>query len=345
MKKIVLIEKNIDINETTKKILEFSGYKVFTCENGEKGIEAVLSEKPDLILCDTILSEMDGYSVLSILSRNVESSDIPFVFLSADSDFRKGMNFGADDYISKPFKESELIEAIETRLNRSEKFRNTHPEKHEVRGLIELEQLTINRKIYKYKKKEIIYREDDYANNAYFILSGNVKCIKTDGFGKEFISSVHGGGEFLGFVALFLGGENCETAITIGNTEIVKIQKEDFIKLIQNNKNVAMKFIRIISKNIKSCNNRLLNLAYTPVKERIADRILRIEKNYIDKSESSLILDISRGDLAAMVGTATETLNRMISELKYEGLIDTNRQGIIILNKSGLQKIANRSVC
>lgn len=115
MKTIVLIEDNQDVRENTAEILELQHYKVTTAENGRIGVEKAISYIPDLIICDIMMPELDGYEVFERLSNHPKTASIPFIFLTAKSektDFRKGMNLGADDYLTKPFEEKELLEAI-----------------------------------------------------------------------------------------------------------------------------------------------------------------------------------------------------------------------------------------
>src|SRR4029078_2123479 len=126
MRSILVIDDNKDIRENTAEILELAGYKTFTAENGKKGVEAALKEKPDVIVCDIMMPELDGYGVLHLLRKNPEAQNIPFIFLTAKterSDFRKGMEMGADDYLTKPFEGIELLNAVEIRLKKI-KFQN-----------------------------------------------------------------------------------------------------------------------------------------------------------------------------------------------------------------------------
>ena len=121
MKKILLIEDNDEIRENTAEILELSNYKVITAENGKRGVELAMGNKPDLIVCDIMMPVLDGYGVLMTLQKNTDTQNIPFIFLTAKAernDFRKGMELGADDYITKPFEGSELLNAIESRLKK-----------------------------------------------------------------------------------------------------------------------------------------------------------------------------------------------------------------------------------
>ncbi|HTH32036.1 MAG TPA: response regulator, partial [Lacibacter sp.] len=123
MKKILLIEDNDDIRENTAEILELANYKVVTAANGKLGIETALSEQPDLIVCDIMMPVLDGYGVLHALHKNESVKNIPFIFLTAKterSDLRRGMELGADDYITKPFSGTELLNAIEGRLKKAD---------------------------------------------------------------------------------------------------------------------------------------------------------------------------------------------------------------------------------
>jgi DNA-binding response OmpR family regulator len=123
MKSVLVIDDNNDIRENTAEILDLAGYKTFTAVNGKKGVELAIKEKPDLIVCDIMMPELDGYGVLHLLRKNADTQNIPFIFLTAKterSDLRKGMEMGADDYITKPFEDIELLNAVEIRLKKAE---------------------------------------------------------------------------------------------------------------------------------------------------------------------------------------------------------------------------------
>jgi CRP/FNR family cyclic AMP-dependent transcriptional regulator len=112
MKKILVIEDNIEVRENIAEILELSNYEVVTAENGKRGVELSLQHTPDLIICDIMMPELDGYGVLHLLNKHIETYGIPFIFLTAKSektDLRKGMEMGADDYITKPFDGIEIV--------------------------------------------------------------------------------------------------------------------------------------------------------------------------------------------------------------------------------------------
>ena len=118
--KILIIEDNPDVRENVAEILELSGYRVSTAENGKIGVQLASKEQPNLIICDVMMPELDGFGVLHILSKNPKTDSIPFIFLTAKAekvDFRKGMNLGADDYITKPFDHKELFKVTSKRIH------------------------------------------------------------------------------------------------------------------------------------------------------------------------------------------------------------------------------------
>lgn len=126
MAKLLLIEDEKILRENTCELLEAYGYECLTAENGAEGLEKALSEKPDLIICDIMLPLLNGYEIKGRLNQNTELEQTPFIFLSAKverSDLRQGMDLGAADYITKPFKICELVNSIESRLEQS---KNTH---------------------------------------------------------------------------------------------------------------------------------------------------------------------------------------------------------------------------
>lgn len=129
MKNILIIEDNADIRNDLKTILEMEGYDVSEASNGTSGFAAATSDvRPDLVICDIMMPGMDGYEVLGELRKIPEMAEIPFIFLTALGDrasHRKGMQEGADDYISKPFTSDEILKAIHSRLDRKDQyFRN-----------------------------------------------------------------------------------------------------------------------------------------------------------------------------------------------------------------------------
>ena len=122
MEKILLIEDNDALRDNTAEILTLAGYEVISAENGKIGVEKAMANPPDLIVCDIMMPVLDGYGVYQIISKNEALQHIPFIFLSAKSernDLRKGMEMGADDYITKPFSQRLLIARVKAILRRA----------------------------------------------------------------------------------------------------------------------------------------------------------------------------------------------------------------------------------
>ncbi|MGB5436216.1 MAG: response regulator [Maribacter sp.] len=353
MKKILLIEDNKDVRENTADILELHDYEVITAENGLIGIGKAKRHLPDLILCDIMMPVKDGYDVLEELSHTKETLGIPFIFLTAKSertDFRKGMNLGADDYLTKPFEEHELLEAIETRVRKNDFLRKEFSRNIEgineffleAHNYLNLEQIEKEYRPKSYEKKDFIFREGDGAHTLFFIERGTAKTYRSTESGKEFVTGIHKAGDFIGQLSLLNPkGIYLETAMAIDATEVYAIPKSDFIHLINDNRDVSHKFMDIISNDLIQVQDQLVNMAYATVRQRVAQALLSLHKKGIIKDSYYEGLDIPREDFAGMIGTATETAIRTLSEFREEGLITMGHaRRIIILNKDELQNIA-----
>jgi DNA-binding NarL/FixJ family response regulator len=123
MKKILVIEDEPEMRRNITTLLRYYNYEPIAAENGRVAVEMARREIPDLILCDVMMPELDGYGVLHALQSDPSLARIPFIFLTAKGekdDLRSGMNLGADDYLTKPVVNADLVRAIESRLRRSE---------------------------------------------------------------------------------------------------------------------------------------------------------------------------------------------------------------------------------
>jgi len=178
-KTILIIEDDFKLRENVKTLLEEEGFKVITANDGSEGVNIATERKPDLIICDILMPNMDGYTVLQTLSQNKETAFIPFIFLTAKSDlkdFRKGMEYGADDYIFKPFTSDILLKAIEARLKKNEvvKVKIVDETKELENENKRLKKLNENEKIFlvinnipqfiSVKSVKFIRAEDQYTN-------------------------------------------------------------------------------------------------------------------------------------------------------------------------------------
>ncbi|MBI4930387.1 MAG: response regulator [Bacteroidetes bacterium] len=352
MKKILLIEDNKDMRENTAEILELSKYKVITAKNGKEGIELAQKDKPDLIICDIMMPLMDGYGVLHLLSKSTETAKIPFIFLTAKADrtdFRKGMEMGADDYVTKPFDDIELLNAIESRLKKSEMMKKEFSKSIEglnefitsAKGMEDLKKLSEQREVRTYRKKENIYIESSYPRGIYFVVKGKVKTYKTHEQGKEFITGLYKDGDFFGYLALLEEGQYTDSATTLEDSEICLIPKEDFFALVYKNAEVSRKFIKMLSDNLQEKEEQLIKLAYNSVRKRVAEALVTLCNRYKKNEEQQFRMNISREDLANLAGTATETTIRTLSDFKDEGLVDIKGGAIAVVQYDKLARMRN----
>ena len=351
MKKILVIEDNADVRNNMAEILELANYRVISAENGKKGVEIALGEKPDLIVCDIMMPVLDGYGVLHALQKNAETMNTPFIFLTAKSEkseVRKGMEMGADDYITKPFSGTELLNAVEGRLKKADllrqQFVNPEPQDEIARRTEAghmLKNLVEGRNINKYRKKQVIYFEGNRPSRLYYIEKGKVKTYKRNDEGKELVVELFTKGDFLGHTALLEGSNYKETAEAMEDTELAVIPKEDFDELTNRSHELTRTFIRLLTKNIREKEEHLIGLAYNSLRRKVAAALLELEEKYNQDAASEFSIDISRETLATIAGTATESLIRTLADFKQEQLIDMNHGTIILRNKHKLQNMLN----
>jgi len=351
MKKILVIEDNKDILENTVEILGLSNYEAIAASNGKEGIEIALSQLPDLILCDIMMPELDGYGVLHIIQKNPNLEKTPFIFLTAKTDkadIRKGMSLGADDYITKPFEVTDLLNAIDSRLKKAKLSEKA------IQGKIEgeneqiqmagadtvLKNFVEGRHLDHYKKKQRIYSEDNHPIRLYYIQKGRVKVYKTSEEGKELIIQIVNPGNFFGYVAMLENDVYKENADALEDCEIAAIPKNEFNELLNSNLNVSHKFIKLLANDIAERESHLLHIAYNSLRRKVADALLILSEKYKDNTEDFNI-HLSRENLAAVAGTATESLIRTLTDFKTEKLIEIKEGGIKILNAEKLRQMVN----
>jgi CRP-like cAMP-binding protein/CheY-like chemotaxis protein len=352
MKKILLIEDNKDMRENTMEILELANYQVTAAKNGKEGVEFAQKSRPDLIICDIMMPVLDGYGVLHMLSKNAETASVPFIFLTAKAertDLRKGMEMGADDYVTKPFDDIELLNAIESRLRKSDLMKKEFSKNLDglnefitsAKGIDNLKKLSENREIKSYRKKEGIYDEGSYPRGIYFVNKGKIKTFKTHELGKEFITGLYKEGDFFGYLALMEETKYSDTSEALEESEVCFIPKEDFFSLIFKNPEVSRKFMKMLSDNLSDKEEQLLKLAYNSVRKRVAEALVTLNNRYKKESEPKFSMNISREDIANLAGTATETTIRTLSDFKDEKLIDIKGGTIAIMDYDKLSHLRN----
>lgn len=352
MKTILIIEDDIALRENTAELLELSNYNVITAPNGKVGINKALKHVPDIIICDIMMPEVDGYGVLEKLSKNEATSQIPFVFLSAKTErkeIRKGMDLGADDYLTKPFDEEELLSAIESRIAKatllaknlqhlSKEHSGKDKNEDKFRNLNELKNFFDDYgEIINYQKGNLIYNEGDHSNKIFLILKGVVKSHKMDENGKELITTLHKPDSFLGFTSFQENIPYQESATAVDAVDIAGISKNELKEILGKNQAVSLELMNVLSDHLSEVKEQLLQMAYSSVRKKTAQTILQFAEALNKNPED--IIKISRNDLASVAGIATESLIRTLSEFKKRELIEIEGRNIRILDLDGLQSV------
>lgn len=347
--KVLIIEDNDEIRENVVEILELAGYQVFAAPNGKAGVDLAIKNLPDIILCDIMMPELDGYGVLYMLNKNPETAATPFIFLTAKAervDLRKGMEMGADDYLTKPFDDMDLLNAIESRLKKkktqqafySKSLDNLGTIIAKSDGLAELKKVIQDRRVRQFKKNQVIYYEGDKSNGLYLVISGRIKTVKLAEDGRELMTGIHNADMYLGVHAMLANDDYTETATALEDSSLCLIPKDQIEQLLNMYPAVGREFIKLLASDIREKEEQLLQLAYHSVRKRMAQTMVRLARQYADGQES---FKISREDLAAMAGMATETVSRTLSDFKDEGLIDKKGSAITILDIDRLNRMKN----
>ena len=345
MKTILLIEDDEIIRVNTAELLEMAGFAVLTAENGQLGVAQALATMPDLVICDIMMPVLDGYGVLQIFNQNALLAGVPFIFLTAKTertDLRRGMALGADDYLTKPFDKAELLSAIAGRLSR---FQHLKPDYDattqglgefldDARAVGHLNSLSADRKAHLIHKKQDVYLEGDEPTRVYFVQAGRVKTVKTTDGGKELITGLYGPGEFFGYLALLDHTPHADSAVAVDDAELVYIPKDDFTQLLLRNPAVGQQFIRLLAGRVGEREAQLLAMAYSSIRRRVADTLLHLH----EQAGPDGGIKLSRDDLAAIVGTAPESLIRTLSEFKADGLVELTPKSIRVLEPQKLRR-------
>jgi CRP-like cAMP-binding protein/CheY-like chemotaxis protein len=356
MRRLLVIDDHDDIRENIAEILTLSGYEVFTAPNGKRGVETAIKEKPELIVCDIMMPELDGYGVLHLLRKNEATLDTPFIFLTAKTeraDFRKGMEMGADDYITKPFDDIELLNAIEIRLKKHDILQGKYSKDEKgagafiadlsATGVLRLDIQTAETQ--EIAKKLNLYQEGKRPKGLYYLKSGKIKAFRMNEDGKEYITNLYVSGDYIGYLPLMENKSYEDTAVVIEDAEVALFPKEEFLDAVYQDLQVAAKFIKLIAHNVQEKEERLLNLAYGSLRKRIARGLLDIHAKFAsartDQNNPSarVPLSISREDIAQYIGTATESLIRTLSDFKAEKLVDIEDGKIHITDVKRLQNL------
>ena len=348
-RKILLIEDDFKDRENIAEILELADFHVKTASNGKEGVLLAEQFLPDLIISNIIMPLLDGYGVLQILSKKKQLNKIPFIFITSKvsyQDMRKGMDLGADDYITKPFKESELISAIESRLSRIKTLKGNGEENllnlNNTEELVFSQEKSIKeflkkRKPHNYKKNESVYCEGNHSNHFFIVDKGLVKTFKISLEGKEFITTIFKKGDYVGLPSFIKNTAHFESATAIADTNLYKITREELCDLIKHDQLISRNIMTFLSDILIDSHEQLVHMAYGSVRKKTAIVLLNLA---VKQPNNTYLLNISRSDLAHSIGIAKETLIRTLHDFKVEGLINIKRFAIEIIKSEKLKNIS-----
>jgi CRP-like cAMP-binding protein/CheY-like chemotaxis protein len=348
MSTIMVIEDNAAIRGNVAEILELAGYIVLSADNGKTGVDLIFKHIPDVILCDIMMPELDGYGVLYLLNKNPETSHIPFIFLTAKAehiDLRKGMEMGADDYLTKPFDHIELLNAVESRLKKKEQQQQFYSKSLDalsnliakVDGLSELAGIIQARKTRLFKKNQVVYYEGDKSQGLYLVMSGRIKGIRQAEDGRELMTGIYAAEDYIGINAALSGNAYTDTATAIEDSELCHIPQNQLDEIVGKYPEVGQNFIKILAKDIREKEELLIQLTYHSVRKKMSEALLRLYHS----GNNSLRFSISREDLAAMSGMAVETVSRTLADFKEAGLIEKKSNALVILDLARLMRMKN----
>lgn len=347
-KRLLIIEDSVDIRENTAELLELSGFTVETASDGLEGVRLARTWNPDLVICDIMMPNLDGFGVLQVFSSQPELASIPFIFLTAKTDradMRKGMEMGADDYLTKPFQEVELLRAIDARLKKVKTIipfiesTSDVSAVHEALAYLDLPTWSGDKKTHTHAKKQVIYAEGDHPIRLYYLAKGKVKAYHTNKDGKYFITSFIQEGDFFGFVDILENQAYRESTEALEESIVISVSAVEFQQRLKENIHLEVYFRKALTSYLLKNEKLMVEMAYQSLRMRVAMVLVELAQTYGTNSSEPLVIKLSREDLASRVGTATESVIRTLSDFKKEGYLDVKGGEMTLKNIEGLAKL------
>ncbi|THH40302.1 response regulator [Neolewinella litorea] len=340
---ILIIEDNAAVRENLAEILELYGYRTSTAPNGLAGAKLAIEELPDLILCDVMMPELDGFGVLNLLSDNERTAAIPFVFITARTeaeDVRHGMNLGADDYITKPFYKDELLRVIQTRLRKAALRGKDAVAPAQLagaeRGMARLEEaFAASGRRTTIEAGAVVVREGEHPRFLYRIDKGRIHLRRTHEYGRDYILAELGPGDIFGVSCVLERTPYHYTARAAAEPAGCQLLPTDqLMALLNTERSVASAIIHLLAGRVMQNQEQLVHQAYDSVRRRTALVLCDLH----DRPNQETI-SLSREELAQMVGSTKESVTRALSDFKQDSLVETDGRLIRILKPEVLRNL------
>ena len=349
MNKIILVvDDEKDIVELVAYNLEREGYQIAKAYDGHQALRYIRENQPDLVILDLMLPGISGLEICRLIRKKPETEGLPIIMLTAKSDSVDkimGLEIGADDYLTKPFNEEDLLNAIESRLAKTSILHDQRMNKPivdekdgDLHTLNDLKNFVDDHgKEFHFKKGEIIFQQGKNSNYIFLLKKGIVKTHKIDENGKELTTSLLKEDDLFGYASLLQNITYQESATAVENCDLAGIIKEELKNVLQKNHKVTLELFELLSDNLSEMKEQLLQMAYGSVRKKTAATILQFAEKMNPKKQDQI--KISRNDLASVAGIATESLIRTLSHFNKEGLIEINGRNIKILDLASLKQI------
>lgn len=200
--------------------------------------------------------------------------------------------------------------------------------------------LTDNSDILHFRKGQYIFNEGSTPIGIYIVQSGKVKMSQFGSDGKEQIVRMAISGEILSITELFTGARHTSSAKTLEDTTLQYISRHDILDLVWKQPALFESFLHLLSLNLQQAEEKITAMAYKPVRGRLADALVVLSEKFNTNHDQTQSLLLTRSDLASFVGTAKETVNRLLSEFRKDKLVRTEGTRIHILNRNGLKRLS-----
>ncbi len=212
-------------------------------------------------------------------------------------------------------------------------FRHLTPEEHDM--------ISLDKNCEPYKKGSVIYHEGNRISGCYCVSSGIIKIYKTGIDGKEQIITFAKKGDIIGFRSVLSGELACTTAKVIEDSHLCFIPGDTLVQLFKQNGEFSMDLMQLACKELGEANAYITDIAQKTVRERLAEVLILLKDNFDIDNDQFLQITLTREELANIVGTATESVIRLLSEFKSDRLIELHGRRIKLLDIQGLKKAGN----